>query len=122
MVWCNFEPHPEEPCGAWRLEGWRQRKCVLPSFETRPAGAPQDDDSEHRRPVQTEMPEQRGERLQPLAAIRVDIQSFVIEESRAVAQTAAAFAHVAFHDLRRGVALAAERVLHVTARIIKNVA
>src|SRR5262249_42611874 len=28
---------------AERLEGWQQARCVLPSFETRPSGAPQDD-------------------------------------------------------------------------------
>ena len=28
-------PHPEEPCEAWRLEGWPQARSVPPSFETR---------------------------------------------------------------------------------------
>jgi hypothetical protein len=28
--------HPEEPCEAWRLEGWTPaRPCLWPSFETR---------------------------------------------------------------------------------------
>ena len=68
------------------------------------------------------MPEQLDERLQPLAPIRLHIEPFVIQEPRAVAQAAPPFRHVALDDLRRGVALAAERVLHVTARVIENVA
>jgi S-disulfanyl-L-cysteine oxidoreductase SoxD len=36
-------PHPEERCEASHLEGWRQTRSVRPSFETRPAGAPQDE-------------------------------------------------------------------------------
>ncbi len=36
-------PHPEEPCAARRLEGWMHGRDSLPSFETRPSGAPQDE-------------------------------------------------------------------------------
>ena len=38
-----LEPHPEEPSVARRLEGWPQTPSVPPSFETRPAAAPQDE-------------------------------------------------------------------------------
>src|SRR5688500_14361569 len=31
-------PHPEEPCEAWRLEGWPQVPSLPPSFETRSCG------------------------------------------------------------------------------------
>ena len=48
--------------------------------------------SEHRRPVQPEMPEQLDERLQPLAPIGLDIEPFVVEKARAVAQADAALA------------------------------
>src|SRR5437016_770410 len=36
-------PHPEEPREARHLEGWQQTRSVPPSFETRPAAAPQDE-------------------------------------------------------------------------------
>src|SRR4051812_15961441 len=77
--------------------------------------------SQHRRPVQPEVLEQIGEGLQPLAAVRLHIEPFVIQKPRAIAQTAAAL-HVALDDLRRGVALAAERAGQIAARVIENVA
>jgi len=40
----TYRPHPEEARAAGRLEGWPQVRCLWPSFETRPAGAPQDED------------------------------------------------------------------------------
>src|SRR5215831_17707176 len=40
----QFGPHPEEHRVAMRLEGWPlARPRMLPSFETRPSGAPQDE-------------------------------------------------------------------------------
>src|ERR1043166_8613957 len=59
----------------------------------------------HRRPVQPEVAEQFDERLQPLAPVGLDIEPFVVEETRPGAQTGSPFRHVAhrggFPQLRR---------------------
>src|SRR5215468_1399277 len=39
----NNESDSEEPCAARRLEGWKHHEESLPSFGTRPSGAPQDE-------------------------------------------------------------------------------
>src|SRR5882672_526200 len=68
------------------------------------------------------MSEQVDKRLQPLAAIGFDIKPVVIEKPCAIAQTPASLGHVALDDVRRRVALMAERAGKVAAGVIKNVA
>src|SRR5437588_12294582 len=78
--------------------------------------------SKNGRPVQPKMPQQCDQRLQPLAPVCFDVEPFIVQKARAIAQAAAAFRHVALDDLGRGIALAAERAGEIAAGVIKNVA
>src|ERR1043165_851696 len=78
--------------------------------------------SKNRRSCQPEMSEQCHKRLQPFAAIGLDIKPLVIEKPRAIAQPAPSPRHVTLDDLRRGVALSSECLPHIAARVIENVA
>ena len=64
----------------------------------------------------------RDKRLQPFASIRLDIEPLVIEETRPSRSPRRPSRHVALDDLRRGVALAAERAGEIAARVIEDVA
>src|SRR5438270_3415933 len=68
------------------------------------------------------MPEKIDQLRKALLAVGIDIEPGIVEKPGTRAQTDAAGAHVLRDYLRRTIAVAAERALQVTARIIENVA
>lgn len=71
---------------------------------------------------QSEVTKQVDHRLQPLCAIGVDVHAGIIEKACARAQPDPAFVHIAGNDVRRPIALAAERAFEIPARVVQDVA
>src|SRR5262249_29066660 len=120
--------NPQGACGLGRSVGWVE--CLRdPTLNKRAGlvGSRRLDPTytrpnlQHRRTGQAEKAEHGHKRLEPVAAVSLKVKPLVVEKALAREEPGPALMHVALNDCRRGIALVAQRLREVPARIIENV-